>query len=55
MYYLYNLIYSYRYDIIITRNQHAQSREPLAAKVRTKTGGLCGGFTPIQSVNVISD
>ena len=33
-------------------NMTVQSREPLAPQVRTKTGGLCGGFTPIQSVTV---
>ena len=40
--------------MFITCNQPVQSREPLAPQVRTKKGGLCGGFTPIQSVNVIN-
>ena len=43
-----------RYDIFIVRIQHVLSREPLAPQVRTKTGGLCGGFTPIQFVTVIN-
>ena len=40
--------------MFITCNQSVQCREPMAPQVRTKKGGLCEGFTPIQSVNVIS-
>ena len=60
MYYLYILSipkYLIYIDMIYLLYTFKMSNpgEPLAAQVRTNTGGLCGGFTPIQFVTVISE